>query len=546
MYLSVLFFLISAEQQSQEKSYEGGWKGKLTNSNMQFDIEIDFNKSDKAIFQIKQQGKNLIEKEIKIDTDKKYISIQVSEFQKVKLKVTEKKIIETLFIESGLLQYHISLQKIDNTYKGVWKPWYVESLNPKTCYLNIEQNDGQMVAFPFFDDTRFSGTFAANFQNSNNQLTFVDFMTGIGFEVNFKDDLIDFKMKLGQSIFSESEMKKFEGNFPVGRESEELLIVNDFGKDFLKKLNKKEYGAIDAILISQNGLTLYEKYFNGFDSNVNHQLRSAQKSLTSALVGVAIKEKKINSVNEKLYDYIPQKYFSTKDESKSNITLEHLLTMSSGLDAVDFGTQKKSEAAEDNYQRTRDWTATILNANMINKPGEISNYGSANPHLASLILKNNIDKPLVFYNHEKLMKPLGIENYVVQNEISGEMYFAGGMYLTAKDLLKFGELYLNKGKFNNKRILNKDWVKSSFTEYNKLENDPDKTSYGYYWWLSEYKVGNKDYKSYEARGAGGQYVFIIPELELVTVILSSNYRNGKFKAPEKILKDLILPTILSN
>jgi len=95
-----------------------------------------------------------------------------------------------------------------------------------------------------------------------------------------------------------------------------------------------------------------------------------------------------------------------------------------------------------------------------------------------------------------------------------------------------------------KRILSKQWVKRSFKNYRPLENVPDQNGYGYLWWHHTYQVGEKTVKSIEARGAGGQYIFVLPQYETVVVITSGNYRNRKTQQPEKILERCILPAVL--
>ena len=217
--------------------------------------------------------------------------------------------------------------------------------------------------------------------------------------------------------------------------------------------------------------------------------------------------------------------------------------MSSGLDAVDFGIKRKSVASEDNYQPTQDWTKTILEAPMINNPNTHANYGSANPYLLGVAMDSIVSEPLELFIDENLFQPLAISNYIIQTDMKGRPYFGGGMYLTPMGMMKFGELYLNKGKWNGKRVLSEDWVEKSFINYRVLENTPDKNGYGYLWWHNTYKVNGKSIVSIEARGAGGQYIFILPELKSVVVITSGNYRNGKTQQPEMILKKYILPYV---
>jgi len=147
---------------------------------------------------------------------------------------------------------------------------------------------------------------------------------------------------------------------------------------------------------------------------------------------------------------------------------------------------------------------------------------------------------------ENLFQKLAVSNYVIQADLNGNPYFGGGMYLTSRDMLKFGNLYLNNGRSNGKQILSREWIKNSFKNYRVLENTEDKNGYGYLWWHNTYQVGGKTLKSIEARGAGGQYIFILPDLETVVVITSGNYRNGKTQQPETILEKYILPNLSMN
>mgnify|MGYP001951232300 CR=1 FL=1 len=123
-------------------------------------------------------------------------------------------------------------------------------------------------------------------------------------------------------------------------------------------------------------------------------------------------------------------------------------------------------------------------------------------------------------------------------------YFGGGMYLSPRNMLKFGQLYLCKGKLNGKRIISKKWIEKSFKKHLILENTIEKNEYGYLWWHKTYIVKGRKIKSVEARGNGGQYIFVVPELEIICVITAGNYRNGKTKQPEKIFNNYILPAIL--
>ena len=183
---------------------------------------------------------------------------------------------------------------------------------------------------------------------------------------------------------------------------------------------------------------------------------------------------------------------------------------------------------------------------MINSPNTKANYGSANPYLLGIAMDSLVSEPLELFMDVNLFQKLAISNYIIQSDLNGNPYFGGGMYLTPKDMLKFGELYLNEGKWNSKRILSKKWVENSFRNYRVLENTKDKNGYGYLWWNHSYQVNGKNIESIEARGAGGQYIFVIPSLKTVVVITSGNFRNGKTQQPETIFENHILPLLKNN
>ena len=296
-----------------------------------------------------------------------------------------------------------------------------------------------------------------------------------------------------------------------------------------------------SLLIAQNGNLIYENYFSGFNADLLHDQRSAAKSIGSAMIGIALEDKLIDDVNQSIYDFIPSKYQYTKDTKKSQITLQHLLTMSSGLDAIDFGFNRRSQASEDLYQTSSDWLKTVLEAQMLFTPGTHCFYGSANPFLLGVALANQLEDPVEDYMHERLFNPLGIKRYSMPHDWNGDPYFGGGIYIRPRDMLKFGELYRNKGIWNGNRILTAQWVEESFQNYKVLENTNDKNGYGYLFWHKDYEVNGNQIHAVECRGAGGQYISIIEELDLTIVITSGNYRNGRFWQPELVIEKYVLP-----
>ena len=111
-------------------------------------------------------------------------------------------------------------------------------------------------------------------------------------------------------------------------------------------------------------------------------------------------------------------------------------------------------------------------------------------------------------------------------------------------MAKFGQLFLDGGTWRGKRVISESWVQESMAKHGRLEKAKDKNEYGYLWWHHTYKVGDRTIDSIEARGAGGQYIFVVPSLDLVAVITSGNYRNGRFRQPEEIMQRFILPAAI--
>lgn len=554
-YYILLLVILSITSYGQDmKDYTGSWKGEIKSKNT-FNLKITIKN------ETNEKSKFIISNEHEILTKnfvlKKDIQLSLNNNLSFNGQLNDAETEINGFIKSGLLLYHLKLQKKGDNYIGNWNILMVDQLKSQSLYLSIENGSGNKYqAYPIFGDNRFTGTWCANFNKSNDIISFSDFKTGLQFKGVLKPSIIILDINLGNKTITQVSFEKTEDDWKIGNFSsnKNLQINDDWGiatnQLLLPKMENaiktKELDKTESVIIAKNGKIVYENYFSGFNAKIPHDLRSASKSISSAIVGITIDKKIIKCEKDKLYKYLPQEYQYTKDSLKSVISLKSLLTMSSGIDAIDFGTNsnRNSTAIEDNYQMTKDWTKSILEARMINKPLTHANYGSANPYLLGVVVNAVVQEPLDLYIDQKLFLPLGISNYIIQTDISGKPYFGGGMYLTPRDMLKFGQLYLNKGKWRNKRILSKKWIKKSFKNYLNLENTPEKNGYGYLWWHHSYIINRKEIKSIEARGAGGQYIFIIPKLDLVAVITSGNYRNRKGQQPEKILEKYILPVIM--
>lgn len=545
--LFLLFILLSVSVNAQDMAeYTDNWEGKIENSKtFNLNVTIENLGSENAIFKI-YNSKEIINYPFNAKTSD-LIKIKFSENQSFEgiLSKNGKEI--NGFIKSGLLLYHLKLSQSDKkSFIGIWNILIVDELKSQEFFLSVENGSNDTYeAYPIFGDNRFTGTWCDNFEKKNNVISFSDYKTGLQFKGTLLPNKIELELYLGSNLITKIALKKSTTDWKIGGiKSDKKIAVLELNK-LENLISKDSLPNTHSVLISKNGKLIYENYFDGYTQNVPHDMRSSSKSISSAIVGIAKDQSLFKDVEQSIFEFLPAKYQVLKDSLKATIDIKSLLTMSSGLDAIDYGinANSKSPATEENYQRTKDWIETILATPMINKPNTKANYGSANPYLLGIAMDSVVSEPLELFMDKNLFQKLEISNYISQADLYGNPYFGGGMYLTPKDMLKFGELYLNNGKWNSKRILSKKWITASFKNYRVLENTKDKNGYGYLWWHNTYQLNGKNIASIEARGAGGQYIFVIPSLKTVVIITSGNFRNGKTQQPEMIFENYILPNL---
>ncbi|OXA93756.1 hypothetical protein B0A66_05750 [Flavobacterium hercynium] len=524
--------------------YTDNWEGKIENAKtFNLKVEIENLGFENAIFKI-YNNRSIINYPFNaVNLDR--ITIPFTENISFEGVLSKNGTAINGFIKSGLMLYHLKLVKSgNNSFVGDWNILMIDELKAPDFYLSVENgSENEYQAYPVLGDNRFTGTWCDNFQKENDSITFSDFKTGLQFKGKLLPNKIHLEILLGKNVITEIDLKKSVTDWKIGGFKTDKATTIPELSELENLIATNSFPNTHSVLISKNGKLIYENYFEGYTANVPHDMRSASKSISSAIAGIALDKGLFKSVEQSIFDFLPAKYQVQKDSLKSKINIKSLLTMSSGLDAIDYGinANPKSPAVEDNYQKSKDWIETILNTPMINTPNTKANYGSANPYLLGIAMDSVVSEPLELFMDHYLFQKLEISNYVIFSDLNRNPYFGGGMYLTSKDMIKFGELYLNNGKWNSKRILSKKWVEDSFKNYLALQNTTDKNGYGYLWWHHNYQVNGKNVSSIEARGAGGQYIFVVPSLNAVVVITSGNFRNGKIQQPEIIFKNHILP-----
>ena len=280
----------------------------------------------------------------------------------------------------------------------------------------------------------------------------------------------------------------------------------------------KEFPQLHGLLIVRHGSLVVEEYFNGWRADRLHMLQSVSKSFTSALVGIAISRGEFKGVEEKVLDFFPDmKDIANMDERKASIRLRDLLTMRSGTDYH----ERTPDAPHWQLNKLlKGWDKFYLDRPMVAPPGTSFNYDSGGVILISAMLKNRTGMHADKYAERYLFAPLGIKNYFWHRNLEGHAHAGGGLNLTARDTAKFGLLYLKNGRWGDKQVVPEEWVRESLrTHVDLTVKGQPPAGYGYLWWiLAPDARGDGRQMIYAARGAYGQFIFVVPEHDLVVVI----------------------------
>jgi len=294
--------------------------------------------------------------------------------------------------------------------------------------------------------------------------------------------------------------------------------------------------SIHSIIIYKNGTIPYEEYFEPFKEHFLHNLKSTSKGIISALTGIALEKGYINNLDESIFSYLPD--YNVDTTGKSDITIRHLLTMTSGL---------KWEENNLNSMYTffvnKRIVKRVLDMPLVREPGTSFNYNTGLTHLLSAIISEASGMSTLDFAQEYLFEPLDIEN--IHWDTDREGYYIGGseLFLTPRAMTKFGVMYLNKGEYLGQQIVPEDWVIGSTTTQIEGTFFGAKIKYGFLWWLD---IGNplftyiKDDKSFVAMGSRGQRIFIDQELDAVVVITADQRDESQC---DILLRDFILPAL---
>ena len=265
---------------------------------------------------------------------------------------------------------------------------------------------------------------------------------------------------------------------------------------------------LHSLIVSRRGEILLERYYNGARATRAANIKSAAKSIISALVGIAIDRRLIPGTDTPIVQYFPA-LAKDRDPDKRKITVEDLLTMRSGLET----TSNRNYGA---WVQSRNWVQHALARPLLSAPGTEMDYSTGNTHLLSAILTKASAKSTWQFANEQLAAPLGFTLAHWPRDPQG-IYFGGNdMLMTPRQMLAFGQLYLDRGRVKGRQVVPESWIDRSFVT--RARSFWSGQEYGYGWWMRE--LGG--HRAYFAWGFGGQYIFVAPSLDLVVVTTSSS------------------------
>ena len=320
------------------------------------------------------------------------------------------------------------------------------------------------------------------------------------------------------------------------------------------------YPNIHSVLISHHGKLVYEKYWAGKDEywgndvgitvhakDSLHDIRSISKSVVSACVGIAIQQGKIKSVDQRVFDFFPE-YRRQDTGIKSLLTVKHLLTMSSGLSWNEDVPYDNPENSEIKMIRSSSPVEYVLSQPMDFPPGKVWEYNGGTTQLLAAIIEKTTGKKIDAFANEYLFQPIGINRFQWVKYPGTDMpAAASGLRLRSRDLLNFGLLYNNKGKWKDKQVVPEKWVEKSFQPHvQRPEGRRKGGSYGYQFWLWQDTIAGKPTSIVACVGNGDQRIFFDKTNDLVAVVTAGNYNKWNIeKDSYSLLKDYIYPALFS-
>jgi CubicO group peptidase (beta-lactamase class C family) len=418
------------------------------------------------------------------------------------------------------------LKQFEGTYEYVANTTLEIAASPKDTLLYAIIGDGKYKLFPHKENVFLNGAGDEVSFTANRSAQY-------GFKVNDATPekfykLLTKKISYNRKMwFARDEGKPFHWKYAMPVTLHDGLNVGSLvgcGLDtslihqMMDRIVSGTYNDVHSVLIMKDDKLVFEEYFYGYDVNTKHQLRSATKSFSSALVGIALDKRLIKHKDETILSYFPEYTIQNPDVRKRKITIQNLLTQQAGFACDDD--DASSPGNETKIYPTHDWVKAILDLPMAGMPGAEARYCSGNIFLLNRIVEKASHQSLHDFAKRNLFDKLGVKDFdwdFVPDETHQNSF--SQLYLTPRSMMKFGKLYLDDGKWNGQQIISQEWVDATFTKQTLLRG----LGYSYLWWCEDLVANGKTFKGIAAKGNGGQRIFIWPEENVIAVVTAGNY-----------------------
>ncbi len=279
----------------------------------------------------------------------------------------------------------------------------------------------------------------------------------------------------------------------------------------------EELGFVDCILVIRNGYLVTEKYYNGYNKDTPHNVKSVSKSFLSAMTGIALRDGHLDSLGARMLDFFPEYIYASIDPRKYDITVRHLLMMRGGIDI--------DQNLYEQIYSTANWIKATIELPLIYDPGTSFAYNTFLTHLLSGVITKASGMSTMSFAGQNLFEHMDIECADWKQDPQGYYFGGNNMYFTPRNMARLGYLYMNDGMLDGKQIVPAEWVEESLTNFTNFNNsvwgDLNNVNYGYLWWLGEIK----SYEVFLAIGYCGQFVICFPALNMIVVTTSNTNFN---------------------
>ncbi len=303
----------------------------------------------------------------------------------------------------------------------------------------------------------------------------------------------------------------------------------------LAAFENDEHGDLHSVIVIQHGVLVAEQYYGDGDRQALVDVRSAGKSVTSLLFGIALDQGAIESLDDPVAKYWPE----TDGSAIGRVRLADVLTMRTGLDAD--GDNPESYGYEGRMDAADDPLAFVMSVPGADEPGTRYRYNSLAAYVAGIVIGRATGEGLEEFARDNLFDPLKIGRWDWQEDRAGYTKGQGNLFLTPPGFARIGEMVLNDGAYDGRQVVNSEWIEESLKpRFDISDSDPFASGYGYYWYHQTYPLNGRSIEVSFASGSGGNKIYVIPELDMVVSIMSRAYGQGRGqRRSEDVLKAVL-------